>query len=174
MRIFKSSNGTSVSVWSTSTAGIDTVLATTLGATVAPKTFSTSHLHQTGLIHQPNGNGNGVVHHHPNAGNGTGLNHAHLHLTTNGNSHSGSIGNNSTHSLTPHGGGHGAGGGSSTWNNRTSICSTHNKVSVMLSIYSPPESARCWCWMTQFQAVHEYGAFVTSLSTPVIVFIDRV
>uniref|UniRef100_A0A182UD45 Uncharacterized protein n=1 Tax=Anopheles melas TaxID=34690 RepID=A0A182UD45_9DIPT len=118
-------NGT-VSVWSTSTAGIDTVLATTLGTAVTPKTFSTGQLHQTGLSHQPNGtgNGNGVVHHHPNVGNGTGLNHAHLHIGSNGNSHSGSIGNNSTHSLTPHGG-H---GGASSWNNRTSICSTHNKV----------------------------------------------
>uniref|UniRef100_A0A182X4B4 Uncharacterized protein n=1 Tax=Anopheles quadriannulatus TaxID=34691 RepID=A0A182X4B4_ANOQN len=117
-------NGT-VSVWSTSTAGIDTVLATTLGTAVTPKTFSTGQLHQTGLSHQPNGtgNGNGVVHHHPNVGNGTGLNHAHLHIGSNGNSHSGSIGNNSTHSLAPHGG-H---GGASSWNNRTSICSTHNK-----------------------------------------------
>uniref|UniRef100_A0A182MIM7 Uncharacterized protein n=1 Tax=Anopheles culicifacies TaxID=139723 RepID=A0A182MIM7_9DIPT len=119
------SNGT-VSVWSTSSAGIDTVLATTLGTTVTPKTYSTGQLHQTGLSLQPNGNGNGhngtAVHHHPNVGNGTGLNHAHLHLGSNGNSHSGSIGNNSTHSLTPHGG-HGA----TSWNNRTSICSTHNK-----------------------------------------------
>ncbi|XP_049293136.1 calcium release-activated calcium channel protein 1 isoform X1 [Anopheles funestus] len=126
-------NGT-VSVWSTSTAGIDTVLATTLGTTVAPKTYSTGQLHQTGLSHQPNGNGNshnGVVHHHPNVGNGTGLNHAHLHLGSNGNSHSGSIGNNSTHSLTPHGG-HGA----SSWNNRTSICSTHNKRRSNLSTMS--------------------------------------
>ncbi|XP_061499393.1 calcium release-activated calcium channel protein 1 isoform X1 [Anopheles gambiae] len=126
-------NGT-VSVWSTSTAGIDTVLATTLGTAVTPKTFSTGQLHQTGLSHQPNGtgNGNGVVHHHPNVGNGTGLNHAHLHIGSIGNSHSGSIGNNSTHSLTPHGG-H---GGASSWNNRTSICSTHNKRRSNLSTMS--------------------------------------
>lgn len=129
-------NGT-VSVWSTSTAGIDTVLATTLGTTVTPKTYSTGQLHQTGLSHQPNGNGNShngtVVHHHPNVGNGgTGLNHAHLHLGSNGNSHSGSIGNNSTHSLTPHGG-HGA---AASWNNRTSICSTHNKRRSNLSTMS--------------------------------------
>uniref|UniRef100_A0A182IX11 Uncharacterized protein n=1 Tax=Anopheles atroparvus TaxID=41427 RepID=A0A182IX11_ANOAO len=109
------------------TAGIDTVLATTLGTAVAPKTFSTGHLHQAGLSYLPNGNGNGNAngtphHNHLNVGNGTTLNHTHVHPNSNGNSHSGSIGNNSsTHSLTPHG------HGPTSWNNRTSICSAHNK-----------------------------------------------
>ncbi|XP_058120059.1 calcium release-activated calcium channel protein 1 [Anopheles ziemanni] len=119
-------NGTAVSVWSTSTAGIDTVLATTLGT--APKTFSTGQLHQAGLSYLPNGTGNG---NHLNVGNGTSLNHTHSHPNSNGNSHStGSIGNNSTHSLTTHG--HGA----VSWNNRTSICSTHNKRRSNLSTMS--------------------------------------
>lgn len=48
-----------MSVWSTSTAGIDTVLATTLGAAINPKTFSTNHLPTTGLVltQIPNGAG---------------------------------------------------------------------------------------------------------------------
>ncbi|XP_058058635.1 calcium release-activated calcium channel protein 1 [Anopheles bellator] len=122
-----------ISVWSTSTAGIDTVLATTLGTTVAPKTFN--HLHQAGLSYTPSG-GNYTTGALPSRELGiaheAGLNHSHFHMPSNGNSNSGSIGNNSTHSLNLQQQGHGA----FPWNNRTSICSTHNKRRSHLSTMS--------------------------------------
>lgn len=148
-----------MSVWSTSTAGIDTVLATTLGTAINPKTFSTTHLPSAGLtITQiPSGNGTAPVtqhlnhhHHHfstvPNGTNvnGTsvnGLNHSHQHLVIAANpagngtgpysSHSTSSNSNNSHSPLSQGSLH----NSVAWN-RTSICSTHNKRRSGLSTMS--------------------------------------
>lgn len=133
-----------MTVWSTSTAGIDTVLATTLGAAVNPKTFSTNHLPSAGLVVN-NQNGAGPVqthnlhNHHSFVSNSTGngtttavnglnYNHHHQHLlgpTGNGtgpfSNHSTSSNSNNSHSPPSHGSLH----NSVTWN-RTSICSAHN------------------------------------------------
>ncbi|XP_058458008.1 calcium release-activated calcium channel protein 1 isoform X1 [Malaya genurostris] len=146
----KKRNGT-MSVWSTSTAGIDTVLATTLGTTINPKTFSTNHLPSTGLIvtQIPNGGAtlpSQTTHHHQlhhfsasNTGGivaTNGLNHSHHHLVTtsshpagNGatgpfSSHSNSSNSNHSHSPPIHG----SVQNSVTWN-RTSICSAHKRRS---------------------------------------------
>uniref|UniRef100_A0A8D8LAM4 Calcium release-activated calcium channel protein 1 n=2 Tax=Culex pipiens TaxID=7175 RepID=A0A8D8LAM4_CULPI len=98
----KKRNG-SMSVWSTSTAGIDTVLATTLGAAALSnaKTFSTTHLPSSGgalvVTQIPNGTtGHGQLqpqhlHHHHfitsnnNLNGAASLNHSHQHLLGSGN-----------------------------------------------------------------------------------------
>ncbi|XP_062541808.1 calcium release-activated calcium channel protein 1 isoform X2 [Armigeres subalbatus] len=159
----KKRNG-AMSVWSTSTAGIDTVLATTLGAAINPKTFSTNHLpSSTGLVLTQIPNGNGVVtnpglapqqqHHQLNfvsaasnsALNGSGFTHVHLLTTPSGHvaadrgggpfsSHSTS--SNSNHSHSPPSHGTFTNNNSVGWNNRTSICSTHNKRRSHISTMS--------------------------------------
>ncbi|XP_055534559.1 calcium release-activated calcium channel protein 1 [Wyeomyia smithii] len=146
----KKRNGT-MSVWSTSTAGIDTVLATTLGATINPKTFGANHLPSAaaaaaGLIVTQSPNGVGATgqttyhHHHFSTSNpaANGLNHSHQHLVaTSGHpggnganggpfsSHSTSSNSNHSHSPPIHAGSlH----NSVAWN-RTSICSAHKRRS---------------------------------------------
>ncbi|XP_039435386.1 calcium release-activated calcium channel protein 1-like isoform X2 [Culex pipiens pallens] len=93
-----------MSVWSTSTAGIDTVLATTLGAAALSnaKTFSTTHLPSSGgalvVTQIPNGTTNHGhqlqpqhLHHHHfitsnnNLNGAASLNHSHQHLLGSGN-----------------------------------------------------------------------------------------
>ncbi|XP_055625727.1 calcium release-activated calcium channel protein 1 isoform X1 [Toxorhynchites rutilus septentrionalis] len=130
----KTRNG-AMSVWSTSTAGIDTVLATTIGASINPKTFSTNHLPTAGLLvaQLPNANSAPQTHFNSNVQGNGGLNHSHHHqhhLVTNasptGNgpfsSHSTSTNSNNSHSSPSHGSLH----NSVAWN-RTSICSAYNK-----------------------------------------------
>lgn len=139
----KKRNG-SMSVWSTSTAGIDTVLATTLGAAALSnaKTFSTTHLPSSGALvvtQIPNGTGNGHhhqqqqlqpqhLHHHHfiTSGNGTNgtvsLNHSHQHLL-------GSSGNHLATVTTSSGGGGGVPG------------SSHSTSSNNSHSHSPPSHA---------------------------------
>ncbi|XP_049542030.1 calcium release-activated calcium channel protein 1 isoform X2 [Anopheles darlingi] len=106
-----------ISVWSTNTAGSDTILANTL--TVPPKSIdptphSCSNL--TGTLPPLRDL------------NPAGLHHGHLHMITNGNHFSGS--NNSNYSHTAPSNGHGS------CNNRNSICSAHNKRRSHLNIMS--------------------------------------
>lgn len=155
-----------MSVWSTSTAGIDTVLATTLGAAINQKTFSTNHLPSAGLVvtQIPNGPGgtspginvpqqqqhqlNFVSAASNNALNGSsGFTHVHLLTTPAGNggpdrgggpfsSHSTSSNSNHSHSPPSHGSFAHNNNNSVGWNNRTSICSTHNKRRSHISTMS--------------------------------------
>lgn len=154
-----------MSVWSTSTAGIDTVLATTLGAAINPKTFSTNHLPSAGLVvtQIPNGNGTSTTpgaqqqqqqhHHHQlnfvsaasnNSPSGNGFTHVHLLTTPTGNLtgnggggpfSSHSTSSNSNHSHSPPSHGSFPQNNSAGWN-RTSICSTHNKRRSHISTMS--------------------------------------
>nr|XP_029725542.1 calcium release-activated calcium channel protein 1 [Aedes albopictus] len=166
----KKRNG-AMSVWSTSTAGIDTVLATTLGAAINQKTFSTNHLPSAGLVvtQIPNGTtgaanlGAQQQHQHQHQLNfvsaasnsalngGSGFTHVHLLTTPAGNvgtdrssggggpfsSHSTSSNSNHSHSPPSHGGSYAHNNNNSVgWNNRTSICSTHNKRRSHISTMS--------------------------------------
>lgn len=160
-----------MSVWSTSSAGIDTVLATTLGAAINPKTFSTTHLPSAGLLVTQIPNGSNGTTTSPGANpqqhqqhqlnfvsaasnsalSGNGFTHVHLLTTpaTTGNggggtdrgggpfsSHSTSSNSNHSHSPPSHGSFVQHNNNPGGWNNRTSICSTHNKRRSHISTMS--------------------------------------
>ncbi|XP_050092869.1 calcium release-activated calcium channel protein 1 isoform X2 [Anopheles aquasalis] len=111
-------SGATLSVWSTNATGIDPILAHIVAVP-----------HKSTPENTPNSSSNLAGTLPPlRDPNSTGLNHGHLHMIGNGNNYSGN--SNSTYNHT--GPSHGLG----SCNNRTSICSTHNKRRSHLSTMS--------------------------------------